>query len=227
MANYLPTRESELVIWLNNFGSLITADAPGYGLTAEQATAYEAQKDAFVGVYQTANDPMTRSPGNIEVKNTQKTALIALTRQLVKQIQGSPVIDNDKRRALGITVPDTEPTPIAPPSEMPVLEVTSVVGWTVNLRMHNGESTRRRKPEDVTGAFVFAYVGETPPNDVDAWDFKGTSTRTEMVLEFPTTLPAGTKVWVTAAWVNAKLQTGPACTPVETQINYGGLSRAA
>ena len=122
---------------------------------------------------------------------------------------------------------DTDPTPVPPPAEMPVIDIVSVVGWTMRLRLHNGDSTRRRKPAGVQGAYVFTYTGETPPTDVNAWKFEGSTSKTETKIIFPTTLAVGTKIWLTAAWVNAKLQTGPATVPISTQINYGGLSQAA
>ena len=46
-------------------------------------------------------------------------------------------------------------------------------------------------------------------------------------IDFATTLPGGTKVWLTAAWFNPRMQTGLACDPVPTQVNFGGVSKAA
>lgn len=223
--NYLPARESELVTWSTNFAQLITAGPTTYGLTDLQADAYNEARTSFATAYQTANDPTTRSPANIEAKDTARDALLALTRQLVKVVQAWPDMTDERRVALGITVPDLERTPVPAPDTWPQLDITSVVGWTVNVRLHDGDSTGRRRPAGVKGANVFSYVGETPPTEVGAWKFEGGTTRSETAVEFPHTLPPGTKVWLTAFWFNPTMQSGPACPPVSTQINYGGLAR--
>ena len=38
---------------------------------------------------------------------------------------------------------------------------------------------------------------------------------------------AGSKVWVTAMWVNAKGEAGPACQPVPAWTNHATLKNAA
>lgn len=37
-------------------------------------------------------------------------------------------------------------------------------------------------------------------------------------MEFSDTLEPFTKVWITALWINPRLQAGPACTPVATNL---------
>ncbi|MEM9415894.1 MAG: hypothetical protein AAGA29_10520 [Planctomycetota bacterium] len=225
--NFIPTRESVLVTWTKSFEQTIAKQPTDFGLTVEQATAYTTAQAAFAAAYQTANEPMTRSPGNIEIKNTAKDALIALTRELVKIIQAYPGTTNDMRRELGVTVPDLDPTPVPPPSETPTIDVLSVDGWTLNVRLHNGESSRRGKPVGVKGATVFSYVGDQPPMSVDDWKFEGNTTKTDTKVVFPTTVAPGTKVWLTAFWFNPTAQSGPAATPVSRYINYDGMSQAA
>ena len=224
---YLPSRESDLLTWTKNFEQKIVADAAAYGLIEKQATDYNLAQAAFAAAYQVANDPDTRSPGNIRIKNTKKDELVASTRQLVDIAQAAPEMDNDKRVALGITVRDTDPTPIPAPSEAPAIDILSMVGWTLELRLHRGDATKRAKPAGVKGATVFSFVGEQPPSAIDAWKFEGSITKTETKVNFPTTLAPGTKVWLTAFWFNPTSQSGPAAVPVSTQINYGGLSQAA
>ncbi|MCI0363473.1 MAG: hypothetical protein L0219_06290, partial [Phycisphaerales bacterium] len=116
--NYLPSRESELVTWSTNYNTKIVAAPTSYGLVAAQATAYTALHTAFVTAYNTANAPLTRSPVNIEAKNTAKTALIdgpGGIRALAAIIQAFPGVTDAQLRELGLTVRDSQPTPIPPP----------------------------------------------------------------------------------------------------------------
>ena len=226
-STYLPSRESDLVTWSNNFNGLIVSGFATYGLDSTQADDYRTVQTAFVSAHQVANNPDTRSPTNIGVKNTAKEALITKTRELVDICQASPVMDNDKRIALGITVRDNTPTPVPVPDTSPSIDILSVVGWSVKLRLHSGDLTSRAKPDGVKGATVFSYVGDTAPTNVDDWKFEGNVTKTETTIHFPSTLAAGTKVWTTAFWFNTTSQSGPAAAPVSTNLQGGTVSKAA
>jgi hypothetical protein len=50
---------------------------------------------------------------------------------------------------------------------------------------------------------------------------EGESTRTDFEVEFPSTVPAGTKVWLTAFWKNPRLMSGPPCAPVSIYLGDG------
>ena len=148
------------------------------------------------------------------------------TRRLVRLVQASPQIDDEKRVALGITVPDADPTPIGPPTAMPVLRIKSVSGRLFDLEVLNADG-KRRKPAGVRGAWLYAHVGENPPTNLTAWQFKGGSTKYNPQVAFDESVAAGTVVYLTALWVNPKDQPGPACAPVKSHVNFAGLNQAA
>jgi hypothetical protein len=83
------------------------------------------------------------------------------------------------------------------------------------------EPDRAAMPAGITGAIVMSHVGPTAPGDLSVFKLEG-ATCTEAQVLFPETLAPGTQVWLTAAWMNYRKEMGPACTPVGTQINYGG-----
>ena len=222
--NYLPARESVLVSWTSNFATMTSADPAAYGLTLEQAAAYVATRDTFTAAYQLAQDPVTRSPANIEAKNTAKAALIAETRRLVKICQASPVMTDNKRAALGVTVPDVTPTPVPVPAEAPQLDVVSVTGRSVKLRLREASTGKRKKPEGVMGAAVFSYVGESIPADMRDWTFEGNDTRLDVTVDFAQSFAPATKVWLCAFWFNRRGESGSACTPVSTHLGFGVAS---
>lgn len=225
---YLPTRESELVTWSGTFDAAVSASPTTYGLTAEQATAYTTAQAAFLQAYQLANNANTRTPSIIETKDDAKAALIALTRELVNIVQAFPGTTDTMRVDLGITVRDVDPSPVPVPETSPTIDVTSVSGFMVYLRLHNGESTSRAKPAGVTGAALFSYVGDQPPTELSDWKFEGNvSKTTKLSVALPGSTPAGAKVWLTSFWFNTKKQSGPATPPVSTNIPGGGLSQAA
>lgn len=226
-STYLPTREAELVTWSNNFNTLVKANAVTYGLTAEQGTDYEAVHSAFVTAYQVANDPLTRSPANIETKNTAKKAMVELTRELVNIVQAFPGTTNTMRASLGITVKDVTPTPTPVPEFAPQLDVVSVHGRRMSIRLRDAQTGERKKPEGVTGATLVSYVGETIPDDMRLWHFEANTNRTDADIDFDPSVPMGAKVWVAAFWFNRRSESGPACAPVSAHVGFGALTEGA
>jgi hypothetical protein len=228
MADFLPSREASLVTWANNFSTLITATPTAFGLVAGQATSFATLNTAWVSAYNTAKAPTTRSPSNIQAKKTAKHALIANARQLAAIIQKYPSITNAQRSSLGLTVPSA-PSPVPPPSDAPAMEITSVSGWTVNFRLHDATTgSKRGKPAGVSGASIFSFVGATPPGDISAWKFEGSTSRTvKLQATFDSSTAPGTKVWLTAFWFNPRKQSGPACSPVSTNLQGGSVAMAA
>ncbi len=224
--SYLPATDGGLNDWASNFQQKTSAvaDPTTIGLTAGEVSAYSSVFEVYTFAYAAAIDPATRGEATILAKNEAKKTLVALSRQLAMAVTNHAGITNSQRQAFGLTVRSDGRTPVPPPSTSPALDIESVQGWTVNIRLHNTEVSGRSKPLGVTGAFVYTYVGETAPTDITAWHMEGTTSRTISKVVFPGSLEPGTKVWITAAWVNPTLQTGPACTPRSTQINFGGLS---
>lgn len=224
---FIPTRESELVTWGKNFDSKITEDPTRYGLTAIQATAFNTLFTTFHTAYQTANEPDTRSPSHIIAKDTAKDALIEGIRELARIVQAAPDVTDEQKTELGLTVRDTEPTPIPVPSEAPGLDVLSTAGRTVRIRLHDAENpARRARPSGVQGATIFSYVGDAPPATIAEWKFESNTTRTVVDVAFAPEVANGATVWFTAFWYNPRANSGPAALPVSANIP-GGLAAAA
>ncbi|MEM6855857.1 MAG: hypothetical protein AAF593_15720, partial [Planctomycetota bacterium] len=93
----MPSRSSDLAAWAKDFSALVVADPPAYGLTADQGTAVGDAVAAFVAAYETAANRETRTPVNIEAKNTAKRAMIEAIRRAVKVIQAWPEMTDAKR----------------------------------------------------------------------------------------------------------------------------------
>jgi hypothetical protein len=221
--NFLPARESELVTWANNFQSKIKLNPTQYGLTAAMATAFETLHTAWNAAYQTAKDPDTNSKSNTAAKNSAKEAMVdgeGGIRALARTVQGFADITPELLTELGLTVRDTEPSPIPVPATAPVLTIVSRFNRTVKIRLKDAANPDNRgRPDGVDGALVFGHVGEEPPVGIDNWTLKANATRTTVDITFPDTVAPSSKVWLTAYWYNPRGKSGIACTPVSTNLD--------
>lgn len=227
--DYLPAREADLLNWSNNFDALITADPAAVGLDLAQATAFAALNATWAAAFATATDPSTRGPSATVAKLTAKDAMTENARFLAGIVQAAPGVTAQQIFDLGLTVRDTEPTPVPVPVSAPGIEIISSVGRAVRIRLRdvlNPDS--RAKPDGVVSAAVMSFLGSDPPapTDMAAWTFEGVTTRTLTNINFDPTVPSGATAWLTAVWYNTTGESGPPTAPVSVQIP-GTLPMAA
>jgi hypothetical protein len=224
----VPTNDNLLANWSTNFSSKISSTPTAFGLTAALATSYAALHTTFLAAHAAASVPGTRSQSLVSAKNSAKLPLLANARYLYQIVQGTPSVTNAQRDDLGIKIRKTEPTPTPIPANPPALIVQSVSGWTARIKLRDAvDAARRGRPAGTTGAAVFSFVGASAPADIANWQFEGNTGKTELDVQFDTTLAAGARVWMTAMWFNGAKQSGPACAPVSTNLPGGSVALAA
>lgn len=224
-----PRRDADLLTWSDNFNTLINADPTRYGLTIEQGTDYTALHDAYASAYAVATNPNTNSKSNVNAKNQAKEQLLygrGGAWALVNIIQAYPGTTNTMRGNLGLRI-SSDPTPVPAPDVAPNLSILLTMARVIRVRLQDQESPDSRgKPDGVQGATVLYHVGETASDDPSQWVFAMNTSRTLFEVEIPNTVEAGSKVWLTAFWFNAKKQSSPAAVPEFTRVS-DGLSQAA
>ena len=225
-STYLPSTEAELRTWVQNFSIKLELDPTGFGTTTEQASILRGDYDTYVAAFTVAKDPDTNSKTNTRLKNEAKDVMVKKVRELVRIVQAWPGMTDAKRDSLGITVPDPDPSPAPIPSAGPTLEVVSVLGRTVVLKMKNADKTRRGRPVGAIGASIFAFIGPEVPTKLGDWEFVTLVTKTVEPVDFAASVPAGSKVWLTAFWYNRNGKTSPAGRPISTYLD-DGLTMAA
>lgn len=229
MASFLPTREPELVTWSGNFATLITATPTAFGLVAGDATAFNTVNTAWVNAYNAARSDTTRTPSAIATKNAAKKAMIAEARLLARKVQATPTVTAAQKLDLGLNPRDVVPTPVPPPSTSPNVDVVSVVGRVVKLKLHDSTSgSRRGRPVGAIGAAVFSYVGTTAPTEQSQWHFEGNTRLTTVDVVLPDSVAGGAQVFFCAFWYNRRSESGPPCAAVTTYLQGGSaLAEAA
>ncbi len=219
---YPPGREADLITATQTFHDVANTGPITYSLTAAQLTTLAAKLADFQGKWDTCQVPATKTKVAVEIKNVSKRDLVFYLRTLVKVTQNAPTTTNAMRTELGIPLRDFEPSPIPAPGSAPILTVKKVWGHQITARLESATSEGRGLPPGVYGAQIYSFVGESPATDTQVWVNQGLITRTTFIVQLPATVPAGSKVWLTAAWVNPRGQAGVACTPVMSGIGYEG-----
>jgi hypothetical protein len=215
-----PATDGGLRSFAQNMSTQVTAAPTSFGLQTSDATALSTATGDYSDALD-ACDPAIRTRAAVVLKNTKKVALKALITQLALKVQGTPTVTDAQKTEIGLSIPSTRTT-VPPPAFAPAVDVVTVNGRTITLRIHDSQEARRGKPAFCAGAMIFSFVGTEAPADPAAWKGEGITTRTGFQIEFPATVPAGSQVWITAQWYNDKAQTGPASSPITAYLQGGG-----
>ena len=219
---FLPRNDAALLAWMLNFSNRISTAPTVYGLTAALASSFEEKYAAYQSAQNTATDPGTRTSPAIRNRDVLREAAKVMARQLAKLVEGTASVTDAQKLELGLTV-RKKPTPIPAPASRTGVDLVGTRSNRVDIHIHDSASpSKTGKPAGAVAAWVYTYVGETYPSDPALWMFQGAATRGKYTVEFDASVPAGTQVWICAAWVNAKQETGPASLPVTTFLQYAG-----
>jgi len=228
--DFIPAREGELLPWARNYRDAIVLDPVSFGLDSGQAAHLSDLFDVFAARFTEASSPATNSKSTIVAKNEAKAALKANARMLARIIRANPAITNEQRARLGLTVPVENLVPIARPGHAPVLTVLPSTGRVVRIRLRDKASPDRLgKPPGVAGAAVMTYTARSPeetspPTDLSNWSYHGNATRRTFDVNLGSDVPAGAKVWITAAWYSTRGKFGPAST-AQSIIAQAGVAK--
>jgi hypothetical protein len=223
MPDYIPSTNAAKLTFGQNMVALITPAPTSWGLTAGLVTQLTTYVTDYETKYQAATEPATKSRANTFAAKQARDVMVSYIRGLVGTIQGTVSVTPQMKYDLGITVRGANPpSPINPPDEAPVMEIQWVKNRLIGVKIHQADSTRRGKPEGVQGCSVCMYAGPLPlPTEVTAWTTIGESSRTTFIAEVPSTIAAGTTVYLVSYWKSPRLMSGPASAAVSLVIGAG------
>ena len=218
--NYLDTTDNGLLDFARNFLTGVGGTPATVGLTAAQMIAYEEATNFYADKLAASAETKTRGPFTVAEKNAQKELLLAMTRTLAMQAQNYPPLTDAQRVLLGLTVRAAS-VPVPPPTAIPNLALDSRPGGVVEVTVNNPEQGSRARPRGCTGASLLSFVGTAPPQDAGAWKFEGSTSKKATTLVFGSDVAAGSCVWVTGYYYNAKGQSGYAAAPQCVTLEQG------
>ena len=120
-SSYLPTVEADFVAWIQTFSETISDDPTAVGLSAGDASALDSMTTTYVTAYTIAKSPATRTKGSVAAKDAARANVTDRARQLSIIIQSNPMVTNDQKADLGLTLRKTNKTPVPAPTSSPLL----------------------------------------------------------------------------------------------------------
>jgi hypothetical protein len=208
MADYIPAADATFQAWQANFLSYASANAAALGLTPADLTPLTAAQTGWASAFPAHIAAVNNAKAAKQTKDEARAAYVALVRPLVRKLQASSVVSDAEKAALGITVAAT-PTPIGPPTTMPLVSVECGNRLQHTLRFVDSASpTRKAKPAGVLGAEIWNKVGETPPAGEGDLRFVAVDTAAPYVVNFDAA-EGGKTAYYWLRWVSPTGERGP------------------
>lgn len=168
---YIPAKDADFAVWLQNFATLIAATPTNYGLVTGDATIISAANAAFQAAYLLATNPATRTAPTIADKDTQRASATATVQPYAQQISKNMGIDNSLKLGVGVNLPNPTRTPVPPPTTAPVLaHVASIPGQMTLGYADTSTPASKAKPPGATGLELRQTIGTAPAVSPDAAD---------------------------------------------------------
>jgi len=216
--NFYFKTQAEIVSGSARFAAIVAAEHASLGITPEQAADYVACDALLQSAYVTGTRPVTRTSVAVSEKN-----------DAIKRVPRSTASGGDHLRSAGGRckliasglLPRTTYTRRALSTEPPVVQVISVVGRVVRIRLRGQSLEGGRRAIGAMGAQVYSHVGEQAPEDPRAYHHEGLATRETFQIVFPNSVPGGATAWVCAAWVSHRGVTVTGSVPISLTIQGG------
>jgi hypothetical protein len=219
-----PERELELNDWARTFHARLAATAGGFDVPPDQIAALGLAADAYAVALRAASDPMTRTAGQVARKRAAKAVLLDVARRALHVVAACGTLTETDRADLGMRpARNRRPPRSAVPTGRPIVRVDERGRVRLCDAEHPVGPLARRKPDGVSGAFLFVMItpadAPVPPNpDHPAGPrFAAMTTSTSHRLTIPRG-HFGDVLHVYAQWCNRRGVPGPFGPPASVLL---------
>jgi hypothetical protein len=203
---YIPNRDVDFSLWLNNFGLQI--NDPGYGLAPADLTAIEnlIGNQNFVEKLVAATNPETRTPVTVQAKDNARAAVEAGLRPYCVQISMDSAISDSLKVALGVTVRKESPTPVPAPTIAPEISLVAATPLCQKLQIRPIGSTSKAKPAGCVAIELARSIGTVAATDPSQLLIVGQYGKTPLIAQYQ----AGDQGKVVTYAARYRTRSGPA-----------------
>ena len=209
--DYVPGPDAEFDSWQQNWLTYAAANAAALGLDPLlEIPAIQAAQTAWDTDYDGHLTASAAAQAARAAKDAERVTYMTLLRSFSQQIQKRTGTTDEQRGGLGITIPDTEPTPVPAPTTAPSLNIATPerLRHVVEASKTAEEGAGLGKPTGVRGVQLWRKIGDPPPAGESDFEFVAEFTRTRMTLDYQMT-QGGETVYYQARWVSTRGETGP------------------
>jgi hypothetical protein len=217
--SYIPPKDADFDVWLQNFSTLLTATPTAYGLIAGDAVVVAAQYTAWHAAYLAATNPTTRTSATVAAKDGARVTAVATIRPYAQQISKNMSVTDALKIGIGVNLPNNVPVPIPPVATSPALILQSAAPQQHILQYRDSTTPlSKAKPFGAIAVEIWRAVGVTAAVDPSACALYARWTKTPNISSFAVGEVGKTATyfarWVTRSGVGGQSAPGPWSAPL-------------
>jgi hypothetical protein len=168
--DYIPLKDDDFFNWQGNFVNLVVTNAPGWGIPAPDAAALVARRASFEPLYTTAQNKTTRTRADVLAHRQSRDLYEKEIRAFAKSyLMFNPLVTDEDRIDMGLTVRDTEPSPGSPITDVPIVGLKGLGGGDIEVRCRVTTDQTRASMHPDANVVDYRYIavesGDVPPSD--------------------------------------------------------------
>ncbi len=216
--DYIPSADGEFTPWVANFLTYVSAHLIELGLEATDVDFIVQEQTNWDFAYGQHTTAQANARSKREQKVEQRDILTASLRALVARLQASPLVDDTKRQAMGITVRAPRQTTASTPATHPLgwVDTSERLRHSVGFRNNSG-TMGNAKPDGVIGCEVWVKIDGPPPVDGTEVSFVGMATRSPFTVVHDGA-DGGKKAHYMLRWMGSRGEAGPWSETVSATI---------
>ena len=171
-SNFIPTEDSKLALYLENFAQVCDGNSSTLLLTPAELTEIESKKNAFVVDLQNLEVAKAVQQAATTTKNTSRNTAVAMVRKYARDFKGNTNVSEALLAQLGVISPSTS-GPVTTVTNLTVLGCSDGVNVVAFNRNGNSPATNFviESASSVNGPWFlagvvtkvkFAHEGNTP-----------------------------------------------------------------
>jgi len=204
----IPLKDADFNVWQNTITAEAIANATAWLLDQAWVTSILTPASTkWNAAWAAYENPTTRTPLITATKRDVRAEYEILLKILVANLKVNTRLTDDDRRAVGIHIKDTKPTPAPTPTTYPVLKIDTSTSRRLIVNFRDSASNSLAKPKGVHGAEIRWIIADQQPT-VEQLTNSTFDTRTPYTLIF-TGEQRGKTVWICARWENTRGEKGP------------------
>jgi len=172
MADYLPTSVGDLIIWVDNWMTVLTAHPTDFGLVAGDVTATGVKVTAFKTAVANVVALKDQLKAAVGVQDAKRADMESDLRSKGRVIIPSPTVTDANKQLAGYSIRDTTPTDIIPVAVVSVAvhgtsDGINHLSWDIN---GNKRGTDYNIEAQIGASTTWVMVGHTQKAK---WDHEG------------------------------------------------------
>ena len=222
MSGYIPGSDIEFDQWLENFTNYVSAHCLQIGVSTMEKSTLVARNSDWDSKYQAHILAKAEARGAREMKDNERKNAEEYARYLAQRITTYSGTNDADREAMGLTVPDKEPTPLSEDVVLTTPPPTVIIDHSqprmaiVHFGANPQNEKENAKPPGIKGAKIWFHIGGLPAEG-EKWEFLADDTNSPYthIINNDESLTIAYR----AQWFDKKMRLGPLGDPIEVAIS--------